>query len=154
MVEAMGRQLGITCLLVSHDAADTLSWADRIMVLRRGQVVQEGSPEQVYKQPVDEYTAGLFGDYNLISGADKLLLAPHAHGAGPFLVRPEQFRLGPATSALMGHVRAIRFFGSFYEVEVQLSANVVRVWAGSVATSVGEAVGISVVAGGGWQLSS
>ena len=37
--------------------ADVLPWADEILVLRRGQLVQQGPPERLYHQPVDEYTA-------------------------------------------------------------------------------------------------
>jgi ABC-type sugar transport system ATPase subunit len=59
--------LNITCLLVSHDPADILSWADEVMIMKDGQVIQKGTPEQVYKQPVNEYTAALFGTYNIAS---------------------------------------------------------------------------------------
>jgi iron(III) transport system ATP-binding protein len=60
------KKLGITCILVSHDALDILSWADTILVMKDGKIIQQDAPLQVYKQPVNEYCAGLFGDYNLI----------------------------------------------------------------------------------------
>ena len=60
IIAEVGERLGITCLLVSHDAADVLAWADEIMVLHWGRVVQQGSPETIYRQPVSEYVAGLF----------------------------------------------------------------------------------------------
>ncbi len=40
IIEEVGTRLGITCLLVSHDATDVLPWADEILVLRRGELVQ------------------------------------------------------------------------------------------------------------------
>ncbi len=154
IIDELGQRLGITCLLVSHDAADTLPWADEILVLHRGRVVQQGPPARIYHQPADAYTAALFGDYNLVRGADRRALAPKTSrrkAQNPLLVRPEQFQLGPAGgSGLAGTVRAVRFYGSRYEVEVALPENVVRVSTGSAAFAAGDAVAVSVAAGGGW----
>lgn len=147
IIEELGVRLGITCLLVSHDAADTLSWADEVLVLRRGQLVQQGSPTVLYNQPVDEYTAALFGDYNLVRGADRLALAPDGSDAHTLLVRPEHFRLAQAgTGMLPGVVRAVRFFGSYYEVEVALPENVVRVRISTPTAVPGDVVGVVVKA--------
>lgn len=154
IIEDVGQRLGITCLLVSHDAADTLSWADELLVLRRGRVVQRGTPEEVYNRPVDEYTAALFGDYNLLYGEAARKLAPEMPLAGPLLVRPEQLQLRAASEGLTGRVRAVRFFGSFYEVEVQLPGASVRVHTATIAgVTPGSEVGIALAAGGGWVLA-
>ncbi len=67
VLEDIGTKLKITCILVSHDAMDSLSWAETIIVMKEGQIIQYGTPEQIYNQPVNEYCAGLFGEYNLIS---------------------------------------------------------------------------------------
>ena len=160
IIAELGTRLGITCLLVSHDPADTLAWADEIVVLRRGRIVQQGPPAHIYHQPADEYTAALFGDYNLVRGADHRVLMPGRQGsrrvkshATGLLVRPEQLRLGPATGAgLVGTVRAVRFLGSYYEVEIELPETVVRVRAASADWAVGAAVRVTVAAGGGWIL--
>ena len=154
VIEEVGARLGITCLLVSHDPADTLPWADEILVLRAGRLVQQGPPERLYRQPVDEYTAGLFGNYNLVRGADRRALVPAGSrtAAGrPLLVRPEDFRLGPGPQALPGIVQAARFVGSGYELEIALPNNKVRVRA-ATAHPVGEAVRVRVAPGRGWYL--
>ena len=155
ILAALGEQLAITCLLVSHDPADTLSWADEILVLRRGRLVQQGPPERIYRQPADEYTAALFGDYSLVRGADRQALAP----AGPqdagaaLLVRPEQFRLGAAgDSGLAGTVRAVRFLGSHYELEIELPQTTIRASAEATALAPGDNIYISVATGGGWDI--
>lgn len=154
VIDEVGTQLGITCWLVSHDAADVLSWADEILVLHRGRVVQRGTPEQVYYQPVNAYTAGLFGDYNVLHGADQLAVAPALAASGGLLVRPEQLQLVPLGAAsLLGTVQAVRFFGSYYEVEVQLASTLIRVRASQAAFAVGERVGIMVAAGSGWPMA-
>ncbi|HVV04925.1 MAG TPA: ABC transporter ATP-binding protein, partial [Puia sp.] len=105
VIRDIGRKLDITCMLVSHDPLDTLSWADEILVLRDGKVVQQGPPMQVYQAPVDEYVAGLFGKYNLIDGR---------------IVRPEQIALFSTMQpgALRGRIETVSFWGSFYETVV------------------------------------
>jgi len=155
IIEELSGRLGITCLLVSHDATDTLPWADEILVLQRGQLVQLGSPQQIYQQPVNEYTAALFGDYNLVRGADRRALLPtgRRNAAGTaLLVRPEQLVLGAATGAA-GSVRAVRFLGSYYEVEIQLADATVRARTGATSLQPGEATRVALQPGSGWPMS-
>lgn len=153
IIEEVGTRLSITCLLVSHEATDVLGWADEILVLRRGQLVQQGSPERIYQEPVDEYTAALLGDYNLIPSPDRLALTRGVAGSGRLLVRPEQLLVGPAEAGgLPGTVRTVRFFGSYYELEVQLTAMLVRVRTTQPSFTAGERVSVQVAASAGWLL--
>ena len=126
ILREVGEELDITCLLVSHDPTDTLPWAEEMLVLQQGRLVQQGPPEQVYRQPVNEYTAALFGDYNRLHGPDlrALLATPRRRLPGPvLLLRPESLLLHAAEAAgVRAHVRAVRFLGSYYEVEVELPA--------------------------------
>ncbi len=113
VIRNIGDKLGITCILVSHDPLDLMAWADEIIVLRDGALVQKGSPEEVYRRPVDAYVAGLFGKYNLI---------------GKTFVRPEDIKIldeGGVTAAdgwraLSGKVENVTFQGSHYDIDVQL----------------------------------
>ncbi len=153
IIAELGTRLGITCLLVSHDSADMLPWADEILVLRRGRVVQQGPPAPIYHHPVDEYTAALFGDYNFIVGADRQALAPTTKrkaASTALLVRPEQLRLGPAGAGLPGTVQAVRFLGSYYEVEVALPNTTVRAHVAITVLVAGDVLGVSLAAGGAW----
>ncbi|QNH62751.1 ATP-binding cassette domain-containing protein [Hymenobacter sediminicola] len=157
VIDDIGEQLRLTCILVSHDPADTLSWADTLLVLQQGQLVQQGPPRQVYAQPTNEYVAGLFGDYNLLRGAAATAFAELAGLAPrrkPLLIRPESLRLLPASTeaAVPGTVRAVRFFGSYSEVEVALLRT--RVTAKTAATDlpVGAAVGVALAPAGAWYL--
>jgi iron(III) transport system ATP-binding protein len=121
------RQLKITCILVSHDPADVLAWADKIIVMKNGRVIQKDTPKKIYNKPVDEYAAGLFGTYNLIGAS----LATQLHKIlgikltdKPLLIRPENLKLvKKKTNALTGTVTDISFFGSYYEVEVMLGGH-------------------------------
>jgi iron(III) transport system ATP-binding protein len=128
----MGEKLGITCLLVSHDPADALSWAEAILVMKNGQIVQQGTPEKIYRQPVNEYTAGLFGKYNLLTKTQAAAFGeiPKAYGNGRQLfIRPEAFTLSAKKSktAVAGKVTEVFFLGSSYEVEVALPDSMVTV---------------------------
>lgn len=58
---ALRRQLATPMILVTHDQAEALSMADRIVVLSQGQVLQTGSPEQVYHQPASPLVARQLG---------------------------------------------------------------------------------------------
>jgi ABC-type sulfate/molybdate transport systems ATPase subunit len=130
VIRDVGEQLGLSCLLVSHDPLDTLSWADEILVLRAGELVQQGPPQQLYRQPVSEYVAALFGDYNLLRGeAARALgeLAGVRPGRQKLLVRPENLHLVEAGEGLAGKVEAVTFFGSYSELRVRLAGSPVAV---------------------------
>ncbi len=129
VVDRIGKKLRITCIIVSHDPTDTLPWADRIIVLRDGRVVQEGSPAEVYSQPVDVYTGALFGKYNLIE----------TDGRQQF-VRPEQVRVSKRMGRLRGEVTELRFFGNYYEVEVSTPQGMITAWQRNVRVARGEKV--------------
>jgi iron(III) transport system ATP-binding protein len=125
VIRDVGQNLGISCILVSHDPQDALSWADEILVLKAGRLVQKGTPERIYRHPVDEYTAGLFGKYNLL---DPALTARIGRLAGAddsgksLLVRPEKLVLSAmGNPAAQGRVVATTFLGPYYEIEVELA---------------------------------
>ncbi len=156
VIADVSARLGITILLVSHDSADVLSWADSILVLRKGLVVQQDTPERIYCQPADEYTAALFGDYTLVRGADRQALKPvsaRRASATVLLVRPEQFQLSPLQRGhLRGTVVSVQFFGSFYMLEVKLPDSNIRVRTEKNAYPPGTAVSVSLKARAGWDM--
>jgi iron(III) transport system ATP-binding protein len=53
---------GVTTLLVTHDQEEALSIADQVAVMRDGRFTQVGSPQHVYRQPTDRFTAEFLGD--------------------------------------------------------------------------------------------
>jgi ABC-type sugar transport system ATPase subunit len=148
VIRDIGEKLEITCILISHDPLDTLSWADEILIMKDGKVIQQGKPQQIYHQPFDEYTAALFGSYNLISP----VLANAFNPSGAFvsiqknlLVRPEYFQTATEeTNAISGEVVAVKFFGSYYEVEVVISNSVVTIKTGKANIVKGDQLFVSL----------
>ena len=113
---------GTACLLVSHDPMDVLPWAEEILVLRDGAIVQKDAPLTIYRQPADEYTGSLFGAYNLLSaGQAKNIFGANGIPEGKKLfVRPEAIQLlrGEYGGQQRGIVTAASFYGSYVETEV------------------------------------
>jgi spermidine/putrescine transport system ATP-binding protein len=62
------RDVGITFLYVTHDQEEAMSMSDRVAVMRDGQIVQIGTPAEVYERPVDAFVAGFLGMSNVIEG--------------------------------------------------------------------------------------
>jgi iron(III) transport system ATP-binding protein len=92
---------GVTTLLVTHDQEEALSIADQVAVMRDGRFTQVGSPEQVYRQPTDRFTAEFLGDCislpcTVASGVARCALGrvpvqvSAADGPGTVVLRPEQ----------------------------------------------------------------
>jgi iron(III) transport system ATP-binding protein len=70
-VKAILKKERATAILVTHDQEEALSLADRVAVLRNGQIVQVGSPTEIYNSPVDIGIATFLGDAVLIDGEVK-----------------------------------------------------------------------------------
>ncbi|MEX1134806.1 MAG: ABC transporter ATP-binding protein [Acidimicrobiia bacterium] len=68
-IRRIQRLVGITTIFVTHDQEEALSLSDRIVVMRRGAIVQNGSPAEVYEQPQDVFVARFFGQDNLLEGS-------------------------------------------------------------------------------------
>jgi ABC-type sulfate/molybdate transport systems ATPase subunit len=122
VIEDITRQLKMTCILVSHDPQDTLSWADKILVLRDGKMIQKGTPAEVYNFPKNEYVGGLFGTFNVIPSSCTDLLK--AFGLKPlrrksYFLRPEKIIL-KKDARCRGTVTNSNDFGGYCETIVQL----------------------------------
>lgn len=61
-------EIGMTAIYVTHDQQEAFAVSDRIVLLHEGEIVQVGSPEQVYRQPANEFAARFFGLTNLLPG--------------------------------------------------------------------------------------
>jgi len=102
-VELILRDAEATALLVTHDQEEALSLADRLAVMRDGEIVQVGPPVQVYGEPATRWAAQFVGEVNVLSGVARgggvetelgvFDLRGPASGSVHVAVRPEQLEL-------------------------------------------------------------
>lgn len=144
VLEDISDRLKITCLLASHDPQDTLSWADEILVIKEGRMIQRGTPKEIYYEPLNEYVAGLFGKYNLLSPAQALWFRLEANEK-EVMIRPEDFNISSSTrSDVKGTIQKISFWGSFYEAKVLVENLVIVVRMRGSQWAIGEEVYITL----------
>ena len=67
-IRRLHQSLGLTTLYVTHDQEEALSLADRLVVLRLGEVQQVGTPKELHEQPVNWHVADFMGYRNLLEG--------------------------------------------------------------------------------------
>ncbi|WLS78646.1 ABC transporter ATP-binding protein [Erwinia pyri] len=66
-IRRIQKELNLTTLFVTHDQEEALTLSDRIVLMNKGKIVQNGNAESLYTQPVDLFAAGFIGNYNLLS---------------------------------------------------------------------------------------
>jgi ABC-type sugar transport system ATPase subunit len=155
VIRDLGKKLGITCILVSHDPEDTLSWADRILILRDGKLIQQGTPVKVYNQPVDEYVAGLFGRYNVLSEVFKPWV--NALPAKPrnknIFLRPEHLIITKRKAdSVKGMIERVIFMGSHFEVEVRVADQLMIIRSDDNSLRKGDSIYVGVDSDRVWTL--
>lgn len=156
VIDDIGKQLSITCIMISHEAADILSWADWILIMKDGQLIQQGTPLEVYNKPVDLYAAGLLGEYNLIDASNAAGFSrmdlKHTD-AKQMLLRPEHIKISPASNIFQkDSIYKITFWGSYYTIDVQVNDQLIRVKTLHNTYKEGERVFLSVDAQAIWYL--
>ena len=68
----------ITTIFATHDSSDVLSFADEVLVLKDGKIIEKGMPKTIYDNPKNKYIASLFGDVSEIEIDGKIeFIYPH-----------------------------------------------------------------------------
>ncbi|OAB34906.1 amino acid ABC transporter substrate-binding protein [Paenibacillus macquariensis subsp. defensor] len=110
-------KLGITTVMVTHDQEEALTMADRIVVMKNAEVVQIGTPEQVYDEPNSPFVADFIGSINFLEDEE--------YGGSiiqrNMAVRPEHIHISAPGSAtgISAIVRHVEFRGAFYRLLLQ-----------------------------------
>src|SRR5690606_12254979 len=81
-------QVGVTCIMVTHDQDEAMTLADRLAVMTEGQIVQCGTPQEVYEFPNSRFVAGFIGSTNLFTGTITVDEADHVQIESDELPRP------------------------------------------------------------------
>jgi iron(III) transport system ATP-binding protein len=131
-IRDLQQRLSLTVVYVTHDQAEAMAVSDRIIVMNRAVIAQEGAPRELYEQPRDPFVAGFMGDANRVRGtlarrddtrADVRvgplsMLLPHrglADGDVELAIRPEAVTLRDGAGALQGTVRKAAYLGGLME---------------------------------------
>jgi len=128
-------EAGVTALFVTHDQEEALSLADRVAVMRAGQIEQEGTPEEVYGRPRSRWLADFLGDAEIVRGTaaggavecelGRFPIPKAVEGQVDVVVRPESVALGAGAApgrdrSHEGVVVAREYYGHDQLVEVEL----------------------------------
>ncbi len=116
VVHDVCKRYEITSIITSHEPSDVLPWADKILVLQQGKIIQSDSAQTVYKNPVNEYVAALLGTYNVLS----LRLASKFSFKNN-ITRPEDIEIvNENDNAYLVKIIASKFMGSYKEVTLEM----------------------------------
>jgi len=140
----MAKDLNLTAIHVTHDQSEAMSISDRIAVMKKGRIVQVGTPQELYMSPNSLFVANFIGESNLLEGlvADASdgnleielrggvkVQAVGKVGKGEravLVIRPEIFvvelGLSTNTNALRGRVEKITFEGTFVRYVIRLES--------------------------------
>ena len=147
------RALGNTFVFVTHDQGEAMSMSDRVAVMKDGEIVQVGTPEDIYEQPATRFVAEFVGHANILDGVVATVDAAGAtvartgmmfringdHGVAPgqavaVALRYERTRLATEGDGIVGTVVERSFMGDAIRIVV--------------ATETGTAMSADVATGG------
>lgn len=131
------QKLGITFLYVTHDQEEAMTMSDTIVVMNEGEILQIGTPLDIYNEPKNAFVANFIGESNIMDGimredyqvqiADGMLKCVDGgfakDEAVDVVVRPEDvILLKPGQGQFAGKVKEIIFRGANYEVLVETAS--------------------------------
>ena len=152
-ISRIQRELKVPAIYVTHDQTEALSMSDRIIVMENGNVMQQGTPDEIYHAPVSRFVADFIGSANFLNVrregdqwfvADGTALRVHSQPEGDrdrplsALVRPEAIRVertdqvpgspddAPDVNRLRGVVTRSVFLGAYIEHMVEVAGRQVR----------------------------
>lgn len=105
-IKRIQKQFGVTMIIVTHDQEDAFKLADRVIVINEGHIEQIGTPEELYKEPKNNFISSFIGENNII---DKNLI-----------IRPEEISIKLDSSG-EGKVVDVTYLGATVEYLVETS---------------------------------
>jgi putative spermidine/putrescine transport system ATP-binding protein len=114
-IDRLLRSLAVTAVYVTHDQSEAMALGDRVAVMEAGQIVQIGTPREIYYRPRTAFVADFIGTMNRmrLNG-----------GAGESLFRPEDTRIVAAGEAqFSGKVVSVFFLGDHTRLMVDCGAS-------------------------------
>lgn len=138
-LRALQQKLGITSIYVTHDQSEAMALGDEIVVMKDGEIVERGSPIELYRRPTYRFTAEFLGMTNVVDaqidadscrlpwGAVSKLENPAAGDVEGVAIRPEDLRVEPTGTNPDGVVRQSMFMGASTHYWVESGGRTLRV---------------------------
>jgi multiple sugar transport system ATP-binding protein len=123
-IKRIAAETGVTVIMVSHDPADGLFLADRLLLIKDGQLLQQGKPAHIYNHPEHVYTAQILGNAVVLNKEDAEKIGLQVQGAQAVFY-PEWIDLKGSWNSKRFEVRDVYYKG-FYE-ELLLERNGVSI---------------------------
>ncbi|HEX6708486.1 MAG TPA: ABC transporter ATP-binding protein [Albitalea sp.] len=151
-IAKLHRELGATTIYVTHDQVEAMTLADRVVVLRDGQIEQVGTPLELYDRPANQFVAQFIGtpQMNVMAASQLPQLQAALSGvpAGGFVgLRPESVALKPAGAGqVQGTVELVEALGAETLIYVNMGTGTPLVARQNTRTSLhaGDRVGIEI----------
>ena len=129
-IRRIQQELKLTTLFVTHDQEEALTLSDRIVLMNRGKIVQNGDAEALYTQPADLFAAGFIGNYNLLSAEQATRLTGQIFH-GQVAVRPESIQLCAPEAGIPARILSHSLLGNVirYRIltqDIELSVDVLN----------------------------
>jgi spermidine/putrescine transport system ATP-binding protein len=134
-LKEMQKALGITFVFVTHDQEEALTMSDTVVVMNEGEILQIGTPQDIYNEPKNRFIASFIGESNIIPGVMKKDYLVNFEGFDfecvdkgfneneeiEVVLRPEDIELKKANGGINGVVTDIIFKGVHYEIIVDVN---------------------------------
>jgi sulfate transport system ATP-binding protein len=118
-------EIKLTSVFVTHDQEEALELADRVIVMNRGRIEQDGTPYEVFHQPKNAFVLDFLGSVNLFHermDVGGVVFDPqYMIGQQPFFVRPHEIELlpdNPDNRGISATVRRVQLAGVMAKIEL------------------------------------
>ena len=99
------KEMNLTTIFVTHDQEEAMIMSDRIFLMNKGEIVQAGTPEEIYTQPANEFVASFMGHYNLVE-ADHAKQLFNIDTQSKVAIRPESIYVREQGRQYGNHISA------------------------------------------------
>jgi ABC-type Fe3+/spermidine/putrescine transport system ATPase subunit len=120
------KETGLTVVMVSHDPAEVLSMADELIVLKHGEIIEQGLPKSLYHNPLNLYTAELLANCNVLQ-PDEAKACGIDSKKEFVVIYPEWIRLTDILKTNSWKVRQVLFKGFYEELILNNNGTILRV---------------------------
>ena len=149
-IKRVQQLLGMTVLYVTHDQSEALSMSDKVIIMNHGKVIQTGTPEEIYNNPINSFVADFIGNANFISAVaeeiegkrvtvrlgNRIIVVEHNYkeskieeGEEVYLsIKPEAIQISNEPTDFSGIIEVKSFLGPYTEYKIEFEGSFINVY--------------------------